>query len=829
LFGIKIEFQITCQLFVACLLNKKKSFGPVRKTLKTVKLQLAIVLAVSLIIILVISRQTAKNQVGNHLLTTAQSRAFNIELLIEDYTQLTKMISTGNSFKDVVDDELDLSWRINQAKRRIKSVINSYLEIERIRILNKSGIVIASSNKDVGFDLSEKTIYLKGKEGVYAGEIHKSEFTEKLVISISAPIFVRDKFSGVLIINFDVKTQLFKITSDRTGLEKTGEIYLINNKGYLITPSRFIDDAILKIKINTEHRKLYLSEHVGKGLSENMVEKPFEYIGYRGNEVLGTHYYISELQWGLIAEIDINEAYRPIYKLTNLLAAIFLFLLIITIIFSIIISRKIALPIRKLHDGTEKIINGNLDYRVGIDSKDEIGQLSCSFDIMTARLAESQKELQKHAEELDGKVRERTSELEKQFEKSEKNRVANLVILNDLNKTTKDLKAEIYERKQAEAQLRQVQKMEALGTLAGGIAHDFNNILSPILGYSEMLLLDTPEDSPFRKDLNNIYTSALRAQSLVKQILTFSRQESSELMLMKMQPNIKEALKLIRSTIPTTIEIKQDVHPDCGVIKADPTQIHQIVMNLATNAYHAMEETGGELKVSLKQVKLGEYDIIIPDMTPGVYVCLTVADTGKGMDKNLTDKIFDPFFTTKEVGKGTGMGLSVVHGIVKGMGGSIHVYSEPGKGTQFHVYLPLAEAVKEQQVTNVEAPIQGGTEHILFVDDEELILQMETVLLERMGYQVTSRTSSIEALEAFRKNPHKFDMVITDMTMPNMSGDKLAVELTKIRPDIPVLLCTGFSETMSEEKALSLGIKGFLLKPIVIKSLDQKIREVLDK
>jgi CheY-like chemotaxis protein len=300
-------------------------------------------------------------------------------------------------------------------------------------------------------------------------------------------------------------------------------------------------------------------------------------------------------------------------------------------------------------------------------------------------------------------------------------------------------------------------------------------------------------------------------------------------MLMKMQPIVKEALKLIRSTIPTTIEINQDINPDCGVIKSDPTQIHQIVMNLATNAYHAMEETGGELKVSLKQVESGEYDIITPDMTPGIYVCLTVADTGMGMDKNLTDKIFDPFFTTKEVGKGTGMGLSVVHGIVKGMGGSIHVYSEPGKGTQFNVYLPLAEAVKEQQVTNVEAPIQGGTEHILFVDDEELILQMETVLLERMGYQVTSRTSSIEALEAFRKNPDKFDMVITDMAMPNMSGDKLSVELIKIRPDIPVLLCTGFSENMSEEKAASMGIKGFLLKPIVIKSLDQKIREVLDE
>ena len=378
-------------------------------------------------------------------------------------------------------------------------------------------------------------------------------------------------------------------------------------------------------------------------------------------------------------------------------------------------------------------------------------------------------------------------------------------------------------------QLRHAQKMESIGTLAGGIAHDFNNILFPIVGYSEMLLEDTPEDSPTRNNLNQIYTSALRAKSLVKQILTFSRQESSELMLMKMQPIVMEALKLIRSTIPTTIEIKQDINPDCGVIKADPTQIHQIVMNLSTNAYHAMEETGGELKVRLKEIKLGEYDILRPDMKPGIYACLTIADTGRGMDKELTQKIFDPFFTTKEKGKGTGLGLSVVHGIVTSMNGVIQVYSEPGEGTQFHVYLPVEKNFSEEQVIHSKIEIQGGTEQILLVDDEEAIISMEKRMLERLGYKVTSRFSSLEALEAFRANPDKFDIVITDMAMPNMPGDKLSAELTKIRPGIPVLLCTGFSENMSEEKAASLGIKGFLWKPIVMKDLAQKIREVLDK
>jgi nitrogen fixation negative regulator NifL len=372
------------------------------------------------------------------------------------------------------------------------------------------------------------------------------------------------------------------------------------------------------------------------------------------------------------------------------------------------------------------------------------------------------------------------------------------------------------------------QRMESIGTLAGGIAHDFNNILFPIVGHTEMLLEDVAEDSPFRPSLNEIYAGALRAKDLVKQILTFSRQDRNEPKLMRIQPVIKEILKFIRSSIPTSIDIKQKVSTDCGVIKADPTQIHQIIMNLVINAYHAMEDTGGEMRVSLKEIELSEQGVLDLNMEPGIYACLTVADTGIGMDKELVGKIFDPFFTTKEKGKGTGMGLSVVHGIVNSMGGSIRVYSEPEKGTEFHVYFPVEKSSVEKQNFIAEGPVQEGIERILLVDDEEMIVTMGKHMLERLGYQVTSRTSSIEALEAFRNNPEKFDMVITDMTMPNMPGDKLAVELTKIRPDISILLCTGFSETMSEEKAASLGIKGFILKPIVMKDFSQKIREVLD-
>jgi len=380
-----------------------------------------------------------------------------------------------------------------------------------------------------------------------------------------------------------------------------------------------------------------------------------------------------------------------------------------------------------------------------------------------------------------------------------------------------------------EEKLLQAQKMESIGTLAGGIAHDFNNILSPIMGYTEMLIKDVPDNSSLRTSLDEIYTGTLRARDLVRQILTFSRQESSELKPMRMQPVVREALKLIRSTIPTTIDIKQDLSSDCDMIYANPTQILQVVMNLATNAYHAMQETGGELRVGLKEIEFEEHDLVNSDMSPGVYALLSVSDSGIGMDKELTEKMFVPFFTTKEKSKGTGMGLSVVYGIIKSIGGAIRAVSEIGKGTVFYIYIPVIKHSLEKQEIPVPEPIQEGTEKILLVDDEEGIIKMETKMLKHLGYHVTSFTSSIEALKTFKDNPGEFDLVISDMAMPDIPGDKLAYELSKIRQDIPILLCTGFSESMSEEKAVSLGIKGLLIKPVTMNNFSQKIREVLDK
>ena len=388
---------------------------------------------------------------------------------------------------------------------------------------------------------------------------------------------------------------------------------------------------------------------------------------------------------------------------------------------------------------------------------------------------------------------------------------------------------DITDRKKLETQLQQSQRMESIGTLAGGIAHDFNNILFPIIGFAEMALDDMPAGSPVRENIIEILHGAKRAGDLVKQILAFSRQADQELRPLKVQFIIKEVLKLIRSSLPSTIEIKQYISNKCGFVLADATQIHQIAMNLMANAYHAMLDNGGRLEVTLKDVELEADDLKDFSMLPGAYVCLTVSDTGIGMEKIVMDRIFDPYFTTKEKDKSTGLGLSVVHGIVKSYKGEIRVYSEAGKGTTFHVYLPVIKSQVEAEEPVTITPDQRGTEHVLLVDDEVPTVRMEKQMLERLGYHVTSRSSSVDALEAFRAAPDKFDLVITDMTMPNMTGVQLSQKLLETRPDIPIIICTGFSENIDDEKAKAAGIRGYVMKPIVKSELAKKIREVLDQ
>jgi len=378
--------------------------------------------------------------------------------------------------------------------------------------------------------------------------------------------------------------------------------------------------------------------------------------------------------------------------------------------------------------------------------------------------------------------------------------------------------------------LRQAQKMEALGTLAGGIAHDFNNILGVIIGYTEMAQMETDEGSSPQSSFQEVLKAANRAKDLVKQILAFSRQGEQEKRPVQVGLITNEALKMLRASLPSTIEIQKDVQSKAAVM-ADPTQIHQVLMNLCTNAAHAMRREGGILSVSLQDVRI-EQDFIAPnsELLYGPYVRLTVKDTGHGIAPFILDRIFDPFFTTKKQGVGTGLGLSVVHGIVKSHGGAIEVESVPGQGTSFHVFFPAMEAAVEKPVVQAGA-LPSGSECILIVDDEPGLAKTTMQMLERLGYLVEFRTNGVDALEAVRARAHenRFDLVITDMTMPHLTGADLARELFKLDPQLAVVLCTGFSERMDPEKAQKLGIQGFLMKPFALRDLAEMVRRVLDE
>jgi CheY-like chemotaxis protein len=371
--------------------------------------------------------------------------------------------------------------------------------------------------------------------------------------------------------------------------------------------------------------------------------------------------------------------------------------------------------------------------------------------------------------------------------------------------------------------------MEAIGTLAGGVAHDFNNILSAIYGYLNLAKRHVDKPEKLTADLEEIVHGASRAEELVKQILSFSRTTDQEMQPLVLSTIIKEALKLIRSSIPASIEIKQDIETDYKVL-AVATQIHQVIMNLCTNAYHAIKDNKGVISLTLHEFEISE-SVIVPlgEVKPGHYLRLTVSDTGCGIDKENIDKIFEPYFTTKKAGEGTGLGLSVIHGIVTNHNGYITVYTESGQGTSFHLYFPIYKGPDfkvEQKVE--EKPIRKGDERILLVDDEPGIINIFNILLADYGYTITAFSESSEAFLEFEKNPHKYDLLVSDLTMPGLSGDELIKKCQEVRADIPVILCSGYSRLIVDEKTKDLKINAYIQKPLHEKIVAQTVREVLD-
>ncbi len=392
-----------------------------------------------------------------------------------------------------------------------------------------------------------------------------------------------------------------------------------------------------------------------------------------------------------------------------------------------------------------------------------------------------------------------------------------------LQGTIKDL----TEQRKLEARLQHTHKMEAIGTLAGGIAHDFNNMLGMILGFTEIALLDLPQGSRSYTSLHKALGATHRAKDLVRQIVAFSRPVDQKRKLIDITPVIHESLKFIRASLPTTIEIRENI--TCrGAILGDPSEIEQVIMNLCANAYHAMRGQVGLLDISLRDIDLKTIQTFdYKDLSPGKYVRLTVSDTGCGIDPAIRDRIFDPYFTTKPIGEGSGLGLSIVHGIVTNCGGSIMVDSKPGQGATFDIYLPAVarESSESGPEASQAAPTGSGT--VLYVDDEAALVEVGKLMLELLGYRVVATTNSMEALKMFMDRPDELDAVVTDMTMPNMTGVELARKVMEVRPEIPIILCTGYSDLINKEKAKELGIRGFLMKPFNLLGLGTIMKNVL--
>jgi signal transduction histidine kinase/ActR/RegA family two-component response regulator len=385
------------------------------------------------------------------------------------------------------------------------------------------------------------------------------------------------------------------------------------------------------------------------------------------------------------------------------------------------------------------------------------------------------------------------------------------------------------ERDRLMAALRQSQKMEAVGTLAGGIAHDFNNMLTPILGYTELITARLPPGDTLRQELGEVKKSALRAKNLVRQILAFSRQTGQELVCLALAPVMGECLKMLRSTLPTTIAFHQDLAPDCGQVMADAIQIQQILINLCTNAAHAMEGSGGRLEVSLRQIEVNPGEPLAgQECRPGKYLRVVVGDTGCGMDKATRERIFEPYFTTKEQGKGTGIGLALVHGIIKGHGGYLSVYSEPGQGTTFSLYFPVCCDAGGQLAKALDVSIPRGSERMLLVDDEEEVLNMLKEMSEYLGYRVVAVSDSAEAYALFCSRPEDFDLVVTDQTMPGLTGVDLARKIFTLKPGLPIIICTGFSEALTDGKAREFGLAGYIMKPVVMGDFARVVRRALE-
>jgi len=532
--------------------------------------------------------------------------------------------------------------------------------------------------------------------------------------------------------------------------------------------------------------KIALSYYITASANKERIEAIKSDAAKIGDELLRQTEHMSSTASATLVNLTstaiTNINYARIIIVIILVSSILLGLLV-----SANLTRSITKPIKNLVEATKIIASGSVGYTISDKDKTEFGELASNFNAMSRTLKEG---------------------------------------YDRLEAANQELHRAITERERVEEQLRQAHKMEAIGTLAGGIAHDFNNILMTMINHTELALSEVNESSPEHHHLEKVLIGGKRAKELIRQIILFSRQSEQERKPVQLGLLVNELMTLLRASLPSNIEIRQSADGNAGTVMADPTQMQQVLMNLCANAAHAMREKGGVLEVCVDEVGVdSSFAGLHPELRPGPHTVLAVRDTGHGIKPEVMERIFEPFFTTNEVGQGTGMGLAVVHGIIAKHGGAVSVESTPGVGTLFAIYLPRVDNIPEDNPP-IEQPIPGGTERILYVDDEPDLVDVVRELLEGLGYKVVGKTNGTEALEAFRAMPHEFDLIITDQTMPDVTGEALTREFRRIRPDIPVILCTGFSHVVDADGAKAMGIDAFCLKPLGARDLGLTVRRV---
>ena len=649
--------------------------------------------------------------------------------------------------------------------------------VETIFWLDPSGTILASSlQESVGYSLSERSFYQKIKEGRdwAVSELIIGKFTEKPVFTVSRAIR-NDAGTLIGVVAAGVAPDgLHRILGiDRS---KEATISLLDNKGmhvYRYPPVKYTWEERNWLKLYP----IVEDSLKGKEVVTTIVSKR------TGKSRLAAFTPISSIGWVATCSRAEDEVLADITQTMLPIGLVMLLVTMAAFAAAVGLSRPMTASILKIRDHAAALGRGevaNVDIAPG---PRELAELGNAFNQMADKVRSREEALRQARDELEKRVEERTEELKRAYE---------------------DLLTETKQRQHAEEQLLQAQRMEAVGTLAGGIAHDFNNMLAVILGNAELALDDIKEDGP-RDNLKQILKASKRSRDLVKQILTFSRKSEGQKKTLKLGRLVRETAELLRGSLPSTINIELDIDTDRDTILADPSQIQQVLMNLSTNAAHAMSDDGGTLSISLSEIMFKQEDTM-PDrsMQPGQYVMLTVTDTGTGMPEEITHRIFEPFYTTKEQGQGTGMGLAVVFGIVKGCEGAITVESRVGKGSIFKVFFPASEPVAEEEPRKGDS-LPTGKERVLVVDDEPSVAEIVAETLKRLGYDVTTAGSGLEGWKKFEDGPHEFDLVITDHVMPGLTGIRLAEMMLGLRKELPIILFTGYSETVSPEKAKAVG------------------------